>query len=385
MRRLLPTILLVATACLPRLDITVPGNGPDPGDGGSTEDGGAPDDTGLPSAPSVSTIDPTDGPTNGGMVVAILGGPFDDSVQVTFDQRGATLATMAEDRLTVVAPPAADGAGSVDITVRTDAGSVTVSDAYTYWDNANGKTVLIGIWTQLIAAGSASTVVQHDTWVRFVDPVDAVPRDRYGLELGECGMPSNGLTSRQGPATVQLGHPDALLDLPWNGERLEYTWSGDTLPALVTEDQLTFVTPLSSLSPALTLDEVAEVGTPSGPTSPNLTLDAPQLISEAAQVTWTAGDADYVMLAGANEGGTMFVCLAPDSGSFTIPSDLFEDLAFEPRDASSEQAAMWLGFGRATSVETELEYDAGLAIFDTILGVAGEVTVTRDRSAGVAP
>lgn len=386
MRRILPSILILASGCLPRLEITVPAASQDSGgtDGGALDggaDGGS--DTGLPGAPTISTIDPTDGPTNGGQVVAILGGPYDASVQVTFDQRGATLATLAEDRITVVAPPSADGESTVDVTVRTNAGTVTRKAAYTYWDNANGDTALVGMWLQLVLAGT-DTLVNHESWVRFIDPQPVTPPDRYGIGLDGCGTPSNGLTSRQGPDSVLLGTANAQLELAWSGERVEYAWDGTTLPDLVTEEYLSLSVPASAISPALELDEVVRTETPVAPTSPDLSLDAPELPSEAAEITWTAGDHPYVLILGATDDGTEFLCLAADDGAFVIPADHFADLPFIARDSTTEIAPLYLGFARVARGEADLEYNAGLAMLDAGVGVLGAVTVSRSTGEEVA-
>lgn len=385
MRCLLYSLALIGAGCLPRLDIDVPARQDDtagPGDGGAG-DGGVGD--GGVEAPIIERLDPTDGPTNGGTVVAVLGGPFDDSVQVTFDQRGATLATLAEDRITVVAPPSSGGEGSVDVTVRTDGGQAVAADAYTYWDNAGGDTALVGSWLQLVLAGSADTVVQHESWLRFVEPDAVVPSQRYGLDLDTCGTPTNGLTSRQGPASILLGPAGALLSHTWDGARVEYVYQGGDTPPLATEATLQLQVEASTVSPALALELVAETGTPEGPTAPNLALDTPQLDADDATLSWVARGHDHVLVSGQVEGEALFLCVLADDGSYTLPATLFDGLDFASGGDGREAATLWLAFAGVDSTVTALPYNGGVAIIDAAVGVAAEVTVTRAPVLEVAP
>ncbi len=84
-------------------------------------------------APTVTGINPTSGPTTGGTSVTITGNNFTGATSVKFGMTNATSFTViSANQISTIAPPGS--LGTVDITVRTQGGtsSVSAADRYSY-------------------------------------------------------------------------------------------------------------------------------------------------------------------------------------------------------------------------------------------------------------
>ncbi len=94
-------------------------------------------------APTITTVDPADGPLAGGNTVTITGTNFVDVLEVKFGTLPATSFTVDSDtQISAVVPPATTPS-VVDVTVTTATGTATATGAYTYLtdgcDGANGN------------------------------------------------------------------------------------------------------------------------------------------------------------------------------------------------------------------------------------------------------
>ncbi|MFF4589004.1 IPT/TIG domain-containing protein [Streptomyces sp. NPDC001388] len=81
-------------------------------------------------APTLTAIAPTEGPTSGGTLVTVTGTGFTSTNQVTFDGVPAPFTVLSDTAVTAATPPGA--AGTVDVVLTNDAGSATLTDAFTY-------------------------------------------------------------------------------------------------------------------------------------------------------------------------------------------------------------------------------------------------------------
>ncbi|MDX6374081.1 MAG: hypothetical protein QOD98_3069, partial [Nocardioidaceae bacterium] len=82
-------------------------------------------------APTLASINPTDGPVAGGTTVTLTGTGLTGTTDVTFDGVSATGVVVVNDS-TVTATTPAHGAGVVDVSVTTPGGSSTLANAFTY-------------------------------------------------------------------------------------------------------------------------------------------------------------------------------------------------------------------------------------------------------------
>lgn len=80
--------------------------------------------------PTVTSVDPAEGPTSGGTAVTITGTDLTSTTEVTFDGNPAPFTVISDTAVSAVTPPGA--AGAVDVVVSNDAGSATAADGFTY-------------------------------------------------------------------------------------------------------------------------------------------------------------------------------------------------------------------------------------------------------------
>ena len=80
--------------------------------------------------PTVSSLNPTTGPTAGGTTVTIDGTNLSGASSVTFGGTAATITANTSSQITVTTP--AGAAGAVDVAVTTVGGSATLPNSYTY-------------------------------------------------------------------------------------------------------------------------------------------------------------------------------------------------------------------------------------------------------------
>lgn len=386
-------LLLLAGACMPRLDIVAPGTGGTDsgvGDGGAGDggvgdggvgDGGVGDggvgDGGTPVL-VLDGIAPQDGPTNGGISAEILGGPFDDSVQVVFGTRGADVTKQEDDRLVVAVPPSAV-VGAIDVQVSTDAASNTLEGGFTYWPFADGSSQIVGMWLQLTPPTSKAGEPIFDSWVRLVDPQKVEPWERYGIAKGSCGTPGNGIDSLVGPEAVSFGHPGDLLTLAWDDVRQEYVAPSDSLPTHNEDAPLDLQLDRSDFSPPLDLSDVGRTPTTVQLTAPDMRTTPALLQADDATLEWNRGSYDYLLVLVGDSKGTLFMCIVDDTGSFTLSADLFDDLDYEPMGDGREYATVWLAAAGVNGVESTLEYSGGRVRIDAGMGQVGAVAVLRDE------
>lgn len=81
-------------------------------------------------APTATSVAPTSGPTAGGTAVTVSGTALTTATGVTFGGVAASFAVLNSTTLVAVSPPGS--AGLVDITVTTEGGTATLTDAFSY-------------------------------------------------------------------------------------------------------------------------------------------------------------------------------------------------------------------------------------------------------------
>jgi len=379
----LPATLPGTLACYPLQDINVPTietttTPTTPGDGGTTVD---------PLA--VNSVTPTDGPTSGGTTVVIEGGPFTNQAQVRFGDQTTKVESIDENQITVQSP-AVGAAGLVEISITQDAAGGSMPDAFHYWEDAQGKTVLVATWLQLEIANPetwTTSAPTFDAWVRFIQPTDAVPSDRYGVALDTCGEPRDPLSSLVGPDEIRLGYSDFMLSLTWSKARQEYAYLALARPDPREDQAIVLEAARSDQGPALALPEA--VYTPSQITllTPDLGGDGlPELPYGSATVTWTPGGYSHVMIIGGTSDAARFVCMASDDGALTIPSTQFDDFAWTTV-GPTRRTELWLAVAGVTSDENHLDWVNGTARVDAGMGLIGRLRVVDEKpvDTGITP
>ncbi len=121
--------------------------------------------------PAVTSISPSNGPTTGGTSVTITGSSFTGATSVTFGSINATSFTViSATQISAVAPPGS--LGTVDVTVRTSAGTsaVNAADQFSYTvpaDSANLRQlqatvtpIAAQVWGQSTAGAMQSAVTE---------------------------------------------------------------------------------------------------------------------------------------------------------------------------------------------------------------------------------
>jgi hypothetical protein len=81
-------------------------------------------------APTLASVVPTQGPESGGTAVTLTGTGLTSTNQVTFDGTPAPFTVISDTTVSAVTPPGT--AGLVDVVLTNDAGSATLTDAFTY-------------------------------------------------------------------------------------------------------------------------------------------------------------------------------------------------------------------------------------------------------------
>ncbi len=388
MSQTLPLLLglLVSSGCYPRLTIDVGGVG----DGGATDgggpDGGSPDggadggDSG-PGVLDVVSVTPENVPTSGGVDAEILGGPFDESAQVLFADRGAELIGVEKYRLQVIVPPSAGSAtGPVDVTVSTDSAVGVLEHGVLYWPDVNGKAQVLGAWLQLDPVGATTAPTSFDTWLRLIEASDDTPMDRYGVELDACGTPVNGVGSVVGPKDLRLGYAGDPLELTWSKERLEYTIAITEPPPMTEDADLDFEAPASGFSPDLAITGAGHTPTTLRLTNPDLGVGVPTLSSSNAVLDWTPGGYDYVLISAGVGDSTLFICPVRDTGEFQLNRSLFDGLEYSSIDGV-DGAEIWLGAVGVVRTESDLVHSNGQVRIDVGFGEVGTIVIQRSFAA----
>jgi hypothetical protein len=83
------------------------------------------------SEPSITSVSPTSGTTNGGTLVTLRGTDFRSGITVTIADLPATVTSQTATSLTVRTPAAAEGEADITLT-NTDGGTMTMASAFTY-------------------------------------------------------------------------------------------------------------------------------------------------------------------------------------------------------------------------------------------------------------
>jgi len=152
--------------------------------------------------PSLTTISPTTGLTNGGMTVTLSGSNLSTASAVTFGGAAATIQSTSAGSVTVTAP--ATQAGSVSVDVVTAGGSATLTNAFTFVDGptfsglsvvsgplAGGTTVVI-LGTNLstvssVTFGGTSATIQSTTSSSVTVKTPAKPAGTVSVVVTAAG------------------------------------------------------------------------------------------------------------------------------------------------------------------------------------------------------
>lgn len=124
--------------------------GPD----GSSPTDGTDDDYTYGSAPTITSISPTNGPTAGGTTVTITGTGFTGATAVMFGSVAATSFTVVSDtQITAVSPAEANGVVQISVTTPLGTTADTAADNFTYGTGSTITFTLYFRWTLIVWNG----------------------------------------------------------------------------------------------------------------------------------------------------------------------------------------------------------------------------------------
>lgn len=112
----------------------------------------------APDAPTITALDPAQGPEAGGTTVTVTGTGLEDTTEVTFDGVPAEIVSIAPDGTSVVvtSPP---GTGLAEVVVTAPGVTTTAADPFTYVTEAEDAPVLTGVTPDSGPLAGGNTVV----------------------------------------------------------------------------------------------------------------------------------------------------------------------------------------------------------------------------------
>jgi hypothetical protein len=161
-------------------------------------------------APTVTSVNPTSGPTTGGTSVTITGTGFNDATSVDFGGTSASVFTIDSDtQITATSP--AHAAGTVDVTVTSPGGTSATSanDEFTYTSTGGGPTVVGDCSGQvLLGAVSPSLTDATQRGVKITGALAAVQHTTTKIG-GTCNASPRTGDPKMPPPSGTL-HPKAV-------------------------------------------------------------------------------------------------------------------------------------------------------------------------------
>lgn len=287
---------------------------------------------------TLDDLSPTQGTIDGGTDVTLFGGPFDDSVEVTFDGKAASVRSVDTDSLVVRTP--AHAAGTVDVEVTRGDASDTLRDAFTYVEAATG-TVVYGQVTYVDYVGDYESETDIVIGYALVtDPWDLTAREAFWSALGldACDNNAAGLPLADVPGAAALPKSIGLkgtagtitlspdVDYPFwylNSGSDASTWVEGGAYAFVTAKNGSWAA--TNVSNALRFPDALTLTTP--------TLTTATKVARGMALAWTGGTPGQYVAINVTQYDTSFnpveqvVCIAKDDGSFSIPSSAWSSWA----------------------------------------------------------
>lgn len=307
--------------------------------GGADDTGGG--DTSPTGEIALDAVTPPWGPTSGNVDVTLSGGPFDGAEQVWFGGEAASVLSYTEDAL-VVRPPAVTSPGAVAVTVEGTAGRASLSDAFTYWVDGEGKTGAIGELAWFSLQGDYWSGSEDDygrSNLAFVEPDSAWEFYRYWADAPDTcthfagdDAPDLYNTSYErinaGSGTATLTEPTGGA-IPMRWVPADEDYEADDVP---TEDMVGGADYDLSLEgaadlPTFEVEDFASLPRPFTLDTPQIDGRLPPSVSSSVVFEWSGGEpADFVIIQfgffNASQSGfqEQAWCIARDDGSFTIPA-----------------------------------------------------------------
>lgn len=105
------------------------------------------------SAPVITSISPSSGPTAGGTLITITGSGFTGATAVQFDGTNVTPTVVSDTQITVTSPPHANGVVSLRVVTPLGTSADTAADNFTYGTGTTTSFTLYFRWTLIVWSG----------------------------------------------------------------------------------------------------------------------------------------------------------------------------------------------------------------------------------------
>lgn len=299
-------------------------------------------DTDLPpaSAPQVTAVEPDYGTNFGGTEVRLTGVNLGAGLQVEFGGEAATVVS-ASGTTAVVKTPPVSVVGKVSVKATTTGGSGTLPDAYRYWADAVGKVgglIVLdktryrgGYWSNpnlswaAVYGGFLTPVAGFEFWKLFA-PTMGSCANNYSSGVG--------FTYRDPGATkLTVTAGGNTVDMPEDTTMAGFFGSADL--ALTDAPSSTFwqLDPVVGPAwwPSFTVEQLLKGLDNFEVTSPAINSTNSPNVGQSFDIRWNGSGGDYVIfvlthytLSGGSTTAVQEVtCAVPDTGSFTVPANVW--------------------------------------------------------------
>lgn len=312
---------------------------------------------------AVDDVYPNHGSTVGGTEVTILGGPFESNAIVWFGDTQAWVSSFSEYELIVDSPPQLDGV--VNVVVEQSGKRSKMADAFRYWEDGSGKAGVLGqvSWYRYVGNYWADDPVPYGfASLFFITPASLQYWELFAPTMDSCAgedFQYNGLDVLQpdvdqftlettGAADIELDLSQDYMGLYLSPELTQADYAANVAYSLISDGTTAF--------PAFEVSAAVNVGTAVNLTTPNVNNSSPPTVRRNSfDLTWTAGDGDFVLAALYQWNASTVVetvhCVMEDDGSFRVPSDAWTGW--------NSGRQMSIEIGRAQRGSGELPYNNG--------------------------
>ncbi len=285
----------------------------------------------------VDSISPDFGTTDGGVRAIVYGAGFDNSVDVTFGSRSASIVRVQADQITLDTPSQST-AGRYDVTVSRGNDDDTLSNAFTYYLDGTGQYGTLGVfeWVELVGSGWRNPVSEGSAALyQLAEPSPFEWWELYSNNMNNCNLdysPTNvpPVYTGNGTSTITSA-ASGDISLTWNNANGR--WQTATASPLTSRDYFTnngydLEMPAMADFPALTVNGAFRTPSSFSVSSPAIgNANVPYVSRSNLNLSWsTPNPGDYILISLQlyNAAGTTLLetvsCAASDDGSFPVPN-----------------------------------------------------------------
>ncbi|MEN0065117.1 MAG: IPT/TIG domain-containing protein [Myxococcota bacterium] len=335
----------------------------------------SPLDTGVPSVVGdlrLVRVEPTAGPSDGGIEVVIRGSFPSGDLSVRFGETEATLVESEADALVVIAPPGSPGMASV--WVEQGPRFSFLEGAFTYFDKRRDRVGLIGEVRRNQLVGDYWAPTEQSSGLArfgFTDLEDWSLTDDFGTSgctwSFNPSLPPATDIQATGVPLVSDARTITLDPLETPG------YFGGTLLAdnVLAGTRFSLGPIVGQGLPTITVDDLVEIPPSFAVTAPLVDSEMLQPVSRSFTLEWTGQGGDAMVLdlqrAYDVDGTLTFIdemrCTFPDTGSFEVDGTLWPDWY--------AQEVLFIRLGRMIEVPARLPHDAAQSRVASVFTVVG--------------